>query len=60
MGAKYQPSIKDLKAMLRFHQNAKRAAATGAVKKSLYLPSPPPRQAPNKLENPAKIVGPGT
>jgi hypothetical protein len=56
VGAKYQPSIKDLKATLRFHQNAKRAAATGAIKKSLYMPSLPPRQAPIKTGESGKDV----
>jgi hypothetical protein len=37
VGSKYKPSIKDLKATLRFHQNARRAAATGAVRKSVYI-----------------------
>jgi hypothetical protein len=41
MGAKYQPNIKDQKANQRFHQNARRAAASGPVKKSLYLISKP-------------------
>jgi hypothetical protein len=51
MGSKYRPSIKDQKANQRFHQNARRAAANGPVKKSLFLtserpapraPAPPP------------------
>jgi hypothetical protein len=37
MGSKYQPSIKDQKANQRFHQNARRKAATGPVKRSLFL-----------------------
>jgi hypothetical protein len=45
MGAKYQPSIKDQKATLRFHTNTKRekAKAAGA---SLYVPPQSPRKLP--------------
>jgi hypothetical protein len=45
MGSKYQPSIKDQKATLRFHTNTKRekAKAAGA---SLYVPPQAPRKLP--------------
>ncbi len=46
MGSKYRPSIKDQKANQRFHQNARRAAANGPVKKSLFLTSAPAKPAP--------------
>lgn len=52
MGSKYRPSIKDQKANQRFHQNARRAAANGPVKKSLFLTAEPPRPAPRAPEAP--------
>jgi hypothetical protein len=41
MGSKYQPRIKDLKANQRFHTNARRKAASGPVKGSLFLTAKP-------------------
>ncbi len=52
MGSKYRPSIKDQKATQRFHQNARRAAANGSVRKSLFLTAEPPRPAPRAPEAP--------
>jgi hypothetical protein len=46
MGSKYQPRIKDLKANQRFHTNARRNAATGPVKGSLFLTAKPKKNAP--------------
>jgi len=46
VGSKYLPSIKDLKAARRFQQNARRAEASGPVKKSLFITSGPAGQAP--------------
>jgi hypothetical protein len=60
MGSKYQPSIKDQKATLRFHTNTKRekAKAAGA---SLYVPAQAPRKLPstaNALANSVKGAEP--
>jgi hypothetical protein len=41
MGSKYQPRIKDLKANQRFHANARRKAASGPLKGSLFLTAKP-------------------
>jgi hypothetical protein len=46
MGSKYRPNIKDQKATERFHQKARRAAAHGPVKQSLFLSGGAARPAP--------------
>lgn len=56
MGTKYQPSTKDSKAILRFQQNARRAEANGAVRKSIYITAEPP---PRITEPPAAPRRPG-
>jgi hypothetical protein len=47
MGTKYRPSIKDQKASQRFHTNARRTAATGPVKHSLFI-TPKPNENSEK------------
>ncbi len=51
MGAKYQPSIKDQKALRRYHENARRTKAPGPVKNLLHLPVP---KAPAAKDGPVK------
>ena len=55
MGSKYQPSIKDQKATLRFHTNTKREKAKAAGN-SLYVPPQPPRNLPAAAAAPKKSV----
>jgi len=46
MGSKYVPSIKDLKALRRFHEQSRRTKASGPVKNLIHLPVPKPPKAP--------------
>jgi hypothetical protein len=55
MGAKYQPSIKDQKATLRFHTNTKREQAKAAGE-SLFVPPRTPRSIPVKAAAPGHAV----
>jgi hypothetical protein len=55
MGSKYQPSIKDHKASLRFHENKKREAAKAAGK-SRFLTYVPANKIPAAGEAPAAGV----
>ncbi len=47
MGSKYVPSIKDLKALRRFHEQSRRTKASGPVKNLIHLPVPKAARAPN-------------
>jgi hypothetical protein len=55
MGSKYQPSIKDQKATLRFHTNTKREKAKAAGE-SLFVPPRPPRKLPSTGDRDAKAA----
>lgn len=57
MGSKYQPSIKDQKATLRFHTNTKREKAKAAGE-SLYVPPQPLRKLPPTVEKSVKDAVP--
>jgi hypothetical protein len=46
MGSKYVPSIKDLKALRRYHEQSRRAKAAGPVKNLIHLPAPKAPPAP--------------
>jgi hypothetical protein len=48
MGAKYQPTIKDQKALRRYHEYVRRAKAPGPVKNLLHLPVPKAPVAPSR------------
>jgi len=51
MGSKYVPSIKDLKALRRYHEQSRRTKAAGPVKNLIHLPVP---KAPKAPDGPAK------
>jgi hypothetical protein len=57
VGSKYRPSIKDIKATQRIHQNANREGVNADAKKSQYMPALPPKPAPGKSDVPAQSLG---